>query len=136
MKNKIRGKLITRSIFIDGELLCPAISQKVYNHSPDGFNWGYGGSGPAQLALAILLKFTDKDTALYFYQDFKWEVIAKLPQGDFEIDIDIKKWIKEFKGGDFKYINNNIKNIRDIKGGGAIKNLSRFINKRQNKERG
>ena len=24
------------------------------NHSPDGFEWGYGGSGPSQLALAIL----------------------------------------------------------------------------------
>lgn len=23
-------------------------------HSPDGFEWGYGGSGPADLALAIL----------------------------------------------------------------------------------
>lgn len=23
-------------------------------HSPEGFNWGYGGSGPADLALAIL----------------------------------------------------------------------------------
>ena len=23
------------------------------NHSPTGFSWGYGGSGPAQLALAI-----------------------------------------------------------------------------------
>src|SRR5215813_14027095 len=26
----------------------------LYNHSPDGFEWGYAGSGPAQLALAIL----------------------------------------------------------------------------------
>jgi len=26
----------------------------VINHSPDGFSWGYSGSGPAQLALAIL----------------------------------------------------------------------------------
>lgn len=25
----------------------------VMNHSPDGFEWGYGGSGPAQLALAL-----------------------------------------------------------------------------------
>lgn len=25
------------------------------HHSPDGFNWGYQGSGPADLALAILL---------------------------------------------------------------------------------
>ena len=109
MKNIIRGKLITRSIFIDGELLRPEESQKVYNHSPDGFNVGYGGSGPAQLALAILLEFTDKDIALRLHQEFKWDVIAKLPQTDFEIELDIKKWIKEFKGGDFKYINNNIK---------------------------
>jgi hypothetical protein len=28
--------------------------QDIRNHSPDGFNWGYGGSGPSQLALAIL----------------------------------------------------------------------------------
>jgi len=26
----------------------------LFNHSPTGFEWGYGGSGPAQLALAIL----------------------------------------------------------------------------------
>jgi hypothetical protein len=26
----------------------------LYNHSPTGFAWGYGGSGPAQLALALL----------------------------------------------------------------------------------
>lgn len=24
------------------------------NHSPDGFEWGYGGSGPSQLAFAML----------------------------------------------------------------------------------
>lgn len=35
--------------------LDPRQSQKVWNHSPDGFEWGYAGSGPAQLALAILL---------------------------------------------------------------------------------
>ena len=29
----------------------------IRNHSPSGFNWGYGGSGPAQLALAILADF-------------------------------------------------------------------------------
>lgn len=26
-------------------------------HSPDGFEWGYGGSGPAELARCILLDF-------------------------------------------------------------------------------
>ena len=47
--------------------------------SPSGFNWGYGGSGPAQLALAILLRATDHETAVAYYQAFKWDVIAKLP---------------------------------------------------------
>ncbi len=98
MKNIIRGESITRSVFIDDRLLRPERSQKVYNHSPDGFNWGYGGSGPAQLALAILLKFTDKDTALRLHQEFKWDVIAKLPQKDFEINIDIKKLVRDLRG--------------------------------------
>jgi uncharacterized protein DUF6166 len=30
---------------------------EVRNHSPDGFEWGYGGSGPAQLALAMLCDY-------------------------------------------------------------------------------
>jgi hypothetical protein len=34
------------------------VSLKVRNHSPTGFNWGYGGSGPHQLALGILFDFT------------------------------------------------------------------------------
>ena len=32
------------------------------NHSPAGFAWGYAGSGPAQLALAILLDATGSPT--------------------------------------------------------------------------
>ena len=51
------------------------------DHSPSGFNWGYGGSGPAQLAFAILYDYFDhKDVAFNNYQQFKWEVIAKLNQ--------------------------------------------------------
>lgn len=95
--NKLTGNWMTRDIWIDGELLDPTSSQKVRNHSPDGFNWSYGGSGPAQLALAIMLKFTNKETAQRLYQDFKWEVIAGLPRGDFEIELDIKQWINERK---------------------------------------
>src|SRR2546423_1244722 len=29
----------------------------IVNHSPNGFEWGYSGSGPAQLALAIMADF-------------------------------------------------------------------------------
>ena len=59
--------------------LSAAASQQLVNHSPNGFNWGYGGSGPAQLALGLLLEVTrDETVALRDYQDFKWEVVAYL----------------------------------------------------------
>lgn len=52
------------------------------NHSPTGFAHGYGGSGPAQLALAILADFLEDDLeALALYQPFKWRIIAQLPVG-------------------------------------------------------
>lgn len=51
------------------------------NHSPSGFEWGYGGSGPAQLALAILADhFEDDDKARDLHQEFKSRVIANLPR--------------------------------------------------------
>ena len=60
-------------------ILRPERSQRVKNHSPDGFNWGYGGSGPAQLALAILLEVTsDPEIALRYYHDFEQQVIAAI----------------------------------------------------------
>jgi len=59
-------------------------SLKVVNHSPTGFCWGYAGSGPAQLALAILLDYFngDRERALSLYQDFKFKVIAQLPMDE------------------------------------------------------
>jgi hypothetical protein len=68
----------------------------LYNHSPDGFEWGYRGSGPAQLALAILadaLKELNTQNivwlargyervAVRLHQDFKDAFIAPLPRDD------------------------------------------------------
>lgn len=62
-------------------------SLKHRRHSPTGFEWGYNGSGPAQLSLALLLDAgVPVDTALYEYQRFKgavaqnwrdeWEITA------------------------------------------------------------
>jgi hypothetical protein len=39
---------------VDGRRRPLATFEEIRNHSPDGFEWGYHGSGPAQLALAIL----------------------------------------------------------------------------------
>lgn len=68
----------------------------LHNHSPTGFAWGYGGSGPAQLALAILAHATgNDDVAQRRYQDFKFEKIATLPRGSWEISAaDVREWIE------------------------------------------
>lgn len=89
----------------------------LHNHSPTGFNWGYGGSGPAQAALAILAMYL-RDTARHeavrlalgiaavddglddpendvgdnlavrFHQRFKARVIASLPSDGWEMTSD------------------------------------------------
>lgn len=61
--------------------LDPAPSQRLFNHSPSGFEWGYAGSGPSQLALAMLLDFCgDPEVALLHYQEFKAQFIVALPR--------------------------------------------------------
>ncbi len=72
--------------------LFTALPQIVY-HSPDGFNWGYTGSGPADLALSILAhaigeRQTPEQAAVFdpdgcpramrLHQEFKREFIAPL----------------------------------------------------------
>jgi len=69
------GPIVT----VNGELL--ELRLDLRNHSPDGFDWGYGGSGPGQLALAMLADHLgDVEEALNLYQRFKWAVIAELPK--------------------------------------------------------
>jgi hypothetical protein len=80
----LSGFAKTRECYLDGKPLDPRPSQRLHNHSPDNFNWGYGGSGPAQLALAVVLAITGKPNG---YQQFKWTVIAAIPQNkDFRIN--------------------------------------------------
>ena len=56
------------------------------NHSPTGPEWGYAGSGPAQLALAVLADLLgDGEAALSRYQRFKFAVIARLPYRGWEL---------------------------------------------------
>ncbi len=69
------------------------------NHSPTGFEWGYTGSGPAQLALAILADCLGNDRdALRLYQTFKFSVIAALPRHEDApwrmTAADVRKWCR------------------------------------------
>ena len=53
------------------------------DHSQTGLSWGYPGSGPSQLALAILADALDEEEdALRLYMIFKDSVIANLPQDE------------------------------------------------------
>lgn len=54
----------------------------LFNHSPNGFAWGYSGSGPAQLALAILADHLGNDRlAIRLHQKFKFALVSGL-KGD------------------------------------------------------
>ncbi len=85
-------------IWVDGVEVFPDASQKIRNHSPDGFNWGYGGSGPAQAALAICLYiFGHARLAEVLYQQFKRTFVSSWqPAGEaFRAKIDITDFLIE-----------------------------------------
>lgn len=54
----------------------------LFNHSPTGFSWGYEGSGPAQLALAILADVVGPSYAVDLHQAFKRDVVARQSMGE------------------------------------------------------
>jgi hypothetical protein len=68
-------------LFPDGKIYQQTVLH-IERHSPDGMQWGYGGSGPADCALSILTHFIGHDSpefegqAELLYQKFKFEFIA------------------------------------------------------------
>lgn len=101
---KIQGRLdftepFAVTVFVDEKKLFHQYSCTVVNHSPTGFQWGYSGSGPAQLALALLLLVTDKETAQRLHQKFKSEFIETLLKDrPFDVEIDLEDWVRD-EGG-------------------------------------
>jgi len=90
----ITGNARDRAICVDGKNLPIAPSLKLRNHSPTGFMWGYGGSGPAQAALAILMLYLPDREALGAYQQFKFDIISNL-DGDFTLEgANVQNWIE------------------------------------------
>ena len=92
------------------------------NSSPTGFAWGYGGSGPSQLSLALLadaledtmpksetyVDFTGRtrkwspaiSLAMQYYQDFKRDVIGNIadPGQGWELSQQyILDWVKDMR---------------------------------------
>ena len=81
-------------VTVNGHPLNPRLD--LWNHSPSGFECGYGGSGPAQLALAILADcLQDDERAVELHQEFKNKVIACLPRDSWTLaEDDIRAAIK------------------------------------------
>lgn len=99
-QNKYGGKIVTvQELMKDGvgpehQLeACLAIA----NHSPDGFNWGYNGSGATQLALALLVSMLPQGKVPTPQQINKCreDVVAKWPmQADWMVTEDsLKKFL-------------------------------------------
>ena len=78
-------------------LLRPEHSLQIVNHSPDGFEWSYSGSGPSQLSLGILLDvFGDETLAKKNYHSFRDDVIARLPKEKWDMSIEVvETWMKD-----------------------------------------
>jgi hypothetical protein len=83
----------------------PQKSLALRGHSPTGFEWGYGGSGPAQLALAILLDFTGKPkTALEHYMDFKWAFVGGWGDEWSITGSVIAKWLRTHRAASLEHL--------------------------------
>jgi hypothetical protein len=88
-----------------GEISILSPYTEVWNHSPTGFEWGYAGSGPAQLALAILCDVcaTDsrcargwEETPRRLHQRFKRQFVVHFEKVGFELlRGDVRRWITE-----------------------------------------
>jgi len=74
-------------VFVNGHEIHAESSRLLRDHSPDGFCWGYSGSGPAQSALGICLELFGSHLALCVYQDFKNQFVSGWAPGKFTIDI-------------------------------------------------
>lgn len=71
----------------DGETRPLAPRLDLRSHSLTGFEWGYAGSGPAQLALAADA-LGDDDRARAVYQRLKFRLVGSLPREEWVLTED------------------------------------------------
>jgi hypothetical protein len=69
----------------------------IRQHSPTGFEWGYGGSGPAQLALALVADACGDHFAVpSIYQILKRSVVAQLASDGWSLTaIEVQSWVQD-----------------------------------------
>ena len=70
-------------------------SLEIADHSPDGFNWGYDGSGSGQLALGILYEVTgNAELARNCHQMFKWDHVSRGGERWEIAEREVREWLR------------------------------------------
>lgn len=98
---------IYRGYYREGEAIITVNGKPlkhIVRHSPTGFNWGYGGSGPADTALSIMTDVFEGNLELadIFYFDFKWDFVASWG-GEWQItEAEIENWLMNRNGKGIK----------------------------------
>ena len=77
-----------------GELELP-LRYELFSQSKDGFDWGYNGSAPLQLAFSILYQLSDLNFAKENATKFSAQIIRPLNSRDWILNAtDVLAWIK------------------------------------------
>ena len=117
-KRLFKGIRTKNGAFVTYEDIPLDLRLDLKEHSPMGFEWGYNGSGPKQLALAILSKVSGDEFALFAYNNFSSEFIETIHKDEWKLDYhDIYKWtslygfsnLKPVMTPDFKIVEANQK---------------------------
>ena len=78
-----------------GEVELP-LRYDLFSQSKDGFDWGYNGSGPLQLAFSMLYQLSDKEFSRAYASKFANEVIKTFPSRDWVMSgSEVLEWIKQ-----------------------------------------
>jgi hypothetical protein len=78
--SKVLGRAVVTVHVLTGAGVTSYLLPHLVRHSPDSFNWGYLGGGPADLARSLLADCLGTDPAPRLYQAFKERFIARLSQ--------------------------------------------------------
>jgi hypothetical protein len=92
---RVHGRAVVTVHVLSSAGVTSYLLPHLVRHSPDGFNWGYAGSGPADLARSLLVDCLGSAPAPRLYQAFKEDFISRLRQ-DAAWQIDeptILKWL-------------------------------------------
>ena len=93
--------LIKNYVLEDGKLLPYERLRHKERHSPTGMNWGYGGSGPSDMALSILWDIyldnncLDEDLIEKLYGVFVNDYVQYWGDNWQITEEEIKRWVKE-----------------------------------------